>query len=85
MVNTKTSKTARVLSFLKKGNDITEGQAWSRFGISNMSAVASYLRQKGYAIYCNRKTLASGQVASVYKHGAASRKVIAAGYRALAA
>jgi len=85
MVNTKTSKTARVLSFLKKGNDITEGQAAARFGIRNMSAVASYLRRQGYAIYCNRKTFSNGQVASVYKHGAASRKVIAAGYRALAA
>lgn len=85
MVKTKTSKTARVLSFLKKGYDLTEGQAKARFGISNMSAVASYLRHQGYAIYCNRKTLASGQVASVYKHGVATRKVIAAGYRALAA
>ena len=85
MVKTKISKTARVLSFLKKGNDITESQAKARFGISNMSAVASYLRRQGYAIYCNRKTFSNGNTASVYKHGAPTRKVIAAGYNALAA
>ena len=85
MVKTKTSKTERVLSFLKNGHDLTEGQAKTRFGIRNMSATASNLRQQGYAIYCNRKTLANGSVASVYKHGAPTRRVIAAGYRALAA
>lgn len=85
MVKTKTSKTARVLSFLKKGNDLTEGQAMSRFGVRNLSAVASYLRMQGYAIYCNQKTFSNGSVASVYKHGAPTRRVIAAGYRALAA
>ena len=85
MVKTKISKTARVLSFLKKGYDLTEGQAEARFGIKNMSAVASYLRRQGYAIYCNSKTFSNGRVATVYKHGAPTRRVIAAGYRALAA
>ena len=81
----KQSKTARLLNFLKKGNDITEQQAETRFGIRNMSATASNLRFKGYAIYCNRKTLSNGNVATVYRFGNPTRAVVAAGYRALAA
>ncbi len=81
----KQSKTARVLNFLKKGYDITESQAESRFGIRNMSATVSNLRFQGYAVYCNRKTLSSGRVASVYRIGTPARSIVAAGYRALAA
>lgn len=81
----KKSRTTRLLNFLKNGNNITERQAETRFGIRNMSAAASQLRFKGYAIYCNRKTLSNGNVASVYKYGMPTRSVIAAGYRALAA
>ena len=81
----KQSKTTRVLNFLKKGFNITEGQAETRFGIRNMSAVASQLRFQGYAVYNNRKTLSSGRVASVYRMGTPARSIVAAGYRALAA
>ena len=72
-------------AFQQASADITESHAATRFGIRNMSAVASYLRRQGYAIYCNRKTFSNGNTASVYKHGAPTRKVIAAGYHALAA
>lgn len=84
MINRKT-KTQRVLNFLKTGHDITEGQASTRFGIANLSAVASQLRSQGYAVYNNRKTLANGNQISVYRLGTPSRAVVAAGYRALAA
>lgn len=79
------SKTERVLSFLQTGNDLTAGQAQTRFGIKNMDSIASALRFKGYAVYKNRKTLSNGNVASVFRLGTPSRSVIAAGYRALAA
>ena len=81
----KKSKTERVLQFLQTGHDLTEGQARSRFGITNMRAVASHLRFQGFAVYNNRKTLASGKVASVYRLGTPTRAVVAAGYRALSA
>lgn len=84
-MTTRKTKTQRVLNFLKNGNDITESQAASRFGIANMSAVASSLRYQGYAVYNNRKTLANGNQISVYRLGTPRRAVVAAGYRALAA
>lgn len=82
---TKKTKTERLLSFLQNGGDITEGQARSRFGIENVSAVASNLRFKGYAVYANRKTLSNGHDVTVYRLGTPTRSVVAAGYRALAA
>lgn len=80
----KTTKTERLLNYLMSGRDITEGQARSRFGIQNLSAMASDLRFKGYAVYANRKTLGNNHEATMYRLGAPRREVIAAGYRALA-
>lgn len=79
------TKTERVLNFLKNGGNLTEGQARSRFGIANMHAVASYLRNQGYAVYTNRKTTETGNTISVFRLGTPTREVIAAGYRALRA
>lgn len=78
------TKTQKVLQFLQNGGTLTEAQARSRFGIANMSATASNLRMKGYAIFGNRKTLSDGRETTVYRIGAPPRRVVAAGYRALA-
>lgn len=83
-MTTKRTKTDRLLDFLMSGNDITEGQARSRFGIQNLSATASALRFKGYAVYANRKTLGNNREVTLYRLGAPRREVVAAGYRALA-
>lgn len=80
----KTTKTERLLNYLMSGNDITEGQARSRFGIQNLSATASSLRFQGYAVYANRKTLGNNHEVTLYRLGSPRREVIAAGYRALA-
>lgn len=80
----KTTKTERLLNYLMSGNDITEGQARSRFGIQNLSATASSLRFQGYAVYANRKTLGNNHEVTLYRLGAPRREVVAAGYRALA-
>jgi len=80
---TKLNKTTRLLNFLKDGNDITEAQAHRRFGIENLSATASYLRGKGYAVYSNRRVSARGNEFTTYRIGTPMRAVIAAGYRAL--
>lgn len=82
---TKLTQTARVISHLTAGHDLTEAQARARFGVANMSALASNLRFKGYAVYRNTKTTAKGHEIDVYRIGAPSKAVIAAGYRALAA
>lgn len=78
------TKTERLLNYLMSGNDITEGQARSRFGIQNLSATASSLRFQGYAVYANRKTLGNNHEVTLYRLGAPRREVVAAGYRALA-
>ena len=80
----KLTKTDRVIAYLKAGHDLTEAQARARFGVANMSALASNIRFKGYAVYRNTKTTAKGHEIDVYRLGTPSKAVIAAGYRALA-
>ena len=82
--NTATSKTERLMNFLKSGQCITARQATARFGIRNLSSVVSNLRFQGYAVYCNQKTNSDGDAMTVYRLGTPSREVVAAGYRALA-
>lgn len=74
-----TSQNEKLVKFFKSGNDITEGQARSRFGISNLSARISELRAEGYSIYTNKLT--TGQ--TVYRLGTPSRTMVAAAYAVL--
>ena len=81
MLNKK-SKVGRLLAYLSKGYDITENQAANKFGIANLSAAQTYLRDKGFAVYRNRKNI-NGYNVTVYRLGTPSREVVAAGFRAL--
>ena len=78
------TKTDRVLNFLLEGGELTAAQARSRFGIPNMSAVASNLRFKGHAVFGNEKKLSNGERTTTYRIGTPPKRVVAAGYRALA-
>ena len=53
MSSKSTSVTSRILTYLKTGADITQVQARKRFGITNVRARMSELRQAGYSIYLN--------------------------------
>ena len=78
------SKQARVLSALEaveKG--LTAKQIEARFG-GNATATVSDLRFKGFPIYANKHTDGSGRTKTFFRLGTPSRKVLAAGYRALA-
>ncbi len=75
---TKATKTERLLKFLQTGNDITVGQAKTRFGISNLSATVSALRNQGYAIYSNTK---NGGTLRTYRLGTPTRSVVSTGHR----
>jgi len=78
------SKQARVLAALEaveKG--LTAKQIEARFG-GNATATVSDLRFKGYPIYANRHTDTKGRTKTFFRLSTPSRKVIAAGYRALA-
>lgn len=64
---------------------LTAAQIRARLGVGNPRAEISRLRFQGYAIYANRHTDTKGREKTFYRIGRASRELIAAGYRALAA
>jgi hypothetical protein len=49
-----------------------------------MSAEVSRIRQSGYAVYANSRKAGNGVQVTEYVIGKPSRKVVAAGYKALA-
>ena len=78
------SKQAKVLAALEaveKG--LTAKQIEARFG-GNATATVSDLRFKGFPIYANQHTDTKGRTKTFFRLGTPSRKVLAAGYRALA-
>jgi hypothetical protein len=78
------SKTYKLYSVLKSGETITASEAKKRFGIGNISAEASRLRQAGYAVYANKRTAGNHVEVTEYRLGTPSRAVVAAGYKAMA-
>lgn len=67
------------------GEELTAKQISSRFNVANPHDVVYNLRMEGYPIYLNQRTDSKGRVTQKYRFGTPSRKVIAAGYKALAA
>ena len=81
MTNATQTKSARFLTALKNGEELTAKQITARFGIANPTATVSDLRLRGgYAVYAN--TNRNG--VTKYRLGTPSRAVVAAGYRAMA-
>jgi hypothetical protein len=79
----KDSKTFKLLLALKIGEKVTASQAEKRFGIKNISAEASRIRRAGYAVYANNRKAGNNVVVTEYEMGMPSRRVVAAGYRAI--
>ena len=77
------TKTFRVFSALQSGKALTASQA-SKLGVKNLSAEVSRIRQHGFAIYTNSRKAGNGVQVTEYVLGKPSRKLVAAGYRALA-
>jgi len=65
-----------------KGETLTESQIVKRFGIANPTATISTIRQRGYAVYANQRTAGNGVKVTEYRHGNASRKMVALAYKA---
>jgi hypothetical protein len=63
---------------------LSEAQISKRFGIANPTATISTIRQRGYAIYANTRKAGNGVQVTEYRHGEASRKMVAAAYKAMA-
>lgn len=79
--NTKTFKLFRAL---QSGEAVTPAAAEKRFGIKNISAEVSRIRQAGFAVYANSRTAGNNVQVTEYVIGRPSRRLVAAGYRALA-
>jgi hypothetical protein len=78
------TKTYKLFNALYNGESVTASQAEKRFGIKNISAEVSRVRQAGYAVYANSRKAGNGVQVTEYAIGKPSRKLIAAGYKAMA-
>jgi len=78
------SKTSKLLTALQMGETFTAAQAKKRFGIGNVRAEVSRIRQSGFAVYANQRKAGNHTVVTEYRLGRPSRAIVAAGYRALA-
>lgn len=63
---------------------LSQAQISHRFGIKNPTATISDIRARGYAIYGNQRVAGNGVKVTEYRHGEASRKMVAIAYRAMA-
>jgi hypothetical protein len=76
------TKTGKIFSALQAGEKLTASQAAKRFGVKNLSAEASRIRQAGYAVYANSRLAGNGVTVTEYELGAPSRRIVALGYKA---
>ena len=78
------TKTYKVFNALYNGETLTAAQAQKRFGVKNLAAEASRIRQNGYAVYTNTRTAGNGVTVTEYVMGKPSREIVALGYKAKA-
>ena len=78
------TKTYKLFNALHSGDVVTPSQAEKRFGIKNIRAEVSRIRQAGFAVYANKRVAGNGVKVTEYVLGKPSRKIVAAGYKALA-
>ena len=77
------TKTFKVFTALYNGEALTASKA-KKMGVGNLSAEVSRIKQGGYAVYSNSRIAGNGVQVTEYVMGKPSRKIVAAGYRALA-
>jgi len=68
----------------RNGDRLTQSEATKRFGVKNLAAEASRIRQNGYAVYSKTRTAGNGVTVTEYELGNASREIVALGYKAKA-
>jgi hypothetical protein len=78
----KETKTYKLFNALYNGDKVTASQAEKRFGMKNIAAEASRIRQSGYAIYSKCRVAGNGLVVTEYEMGNPSREIVALGYKA---
>jgi hypothetical protein len=80
----KGTKAFKLFEALYNGETLTPSQITKRFGIKNVTAEVSRVRQGGYAVYAKTEKATNGARVTRYEMGMPSRNIVAAGYRALA-
>jgi hypothetical protein len=80
----KGTKAFKLFEALYNGEELTTSQIQKRFGIKNVTAEVSRVRQGGYAVYAKQEKALNGARVTKYEMGTPSRNIVAAGYRALA-
>ena len=83
LINPET-KTFRVFRALQSGEALTSAKA-KKMGVGNLAAEVSRIRQHGFAVYTNSRKAGNGVQVTEYVLGKPSRKLVALGYKALAA
>jgi hypothetical protein len=78
------TKTFKLFNAMYNGEKVTSSQAEKRFGIKNISAEVSRIRANGYAVYANKRIAGNHVEVTEYEIGTPSRKLVAAGYKAMA-
>jgi len=78
------TKTFKLFNAMLTGDKVSASQAQRRFGIKNITAEVSRIRQSGHAVYANTRRASNGVNVTEYALGKPSRRLVAAGYRALA-
>ena len=78
----KNTKTYKMFTALQNGEKLTASEAQKRFGIKNIAAEASRIRQHGYAVYANTRTAGNNVTVTEYELGRPSREIVALGYLA---
>ena len=80
----KDTKTFKIFTALRNGDRLTQSEATKRFGVKNLAAEASRIRQNGYAVYSKTRTAGNGVTVTEYVMGKPSREIVALGYKAKA-
>jgi hypothetical protein len=78
------TKTYKVLTFLQEGESISPAAAQHRFGVGNLRAEATRLRQAGYVVQRSRRMAGNHVAVTEYSLGKPNRELIALGYLARA-
>jgi hypothetical protein len=71
------SKQDLLLKHLSAGKEFTAKQISASFGIVHPASTIRNLREQGYCVYSNTATLSNGSVATKYRLGKPSRRIVA--------
>jgi len=71
------SKQDLLLKHLQAGKSFTSKQISASFGIAHPASAVRALREQGYCVYSNTAKLSTGTVATKYRLGKPSRRIVA--------